>query len=86
MAAGLRVGRSYTIGLIVPDFENISYAKITNQLENKFRERGYQLLITCSNDNAEREIDCAKHLFQRQIDALIVSKRLANSNRFLHAI
>lgn len=82
MAAGLRVGRSYTIGLIVPDFENISYAKITNQLENKFRERGYQLLITCSNDNAESEIDCAKHLFQRQIDALIVSSALPVATDF----
>ncbi len=82
MAAGLRAGKSNTIGLIIPDFENISYAKIANQLENKFREKGYQLLIACTNDHPENEIDCAKHLFQRQVDALIVSTALPANTRF----
>lgn len=82
MAAGLRAGRTKTIGLIIPDFENQSYAKITNRLENRCRELGYQLLITCSNDNQENEIECAKHLFQRKIDALIVSTTLSMDNRF----
>ncbi|MGY4677230.1 catabolite repressor/activator [Pasteurella sp. P03HT] len=82
MAAGLRAGKSHTIGLIVPDFENISYAKIARRLEAGFREKGYQLLIACSNDNAETEISCAKHLFQRQIDALIVSTALPPDTDF----
>lgn len=82
MAAGLRAGRSNTIGMIIPDFENVSYAKIANLLENRCREKGYQLLITCSNDKATNEMDCAKHLFQRQVDALIVSTSLPANNNF----
>lgn len=82
MAAGLRVGRSHTIGMIIPDFANISYAKIVNLLENHCREKGYQLLITCSNDKAQNEMECAKHLFQRQVDALIVSTCLPMENDF----
>jgi len=82
MAAGLRAGKTNTIGLIIPDFENLSYAKIANQLENKFREKGYQLLIACTNDRPENEMDCAKHLFQRQVDALIVSTALPADTRF----
>lgn len=82
MAAGLRAGKSYTIGLIIPDFENVSYAKIANQLENNFRRKGYQLLIGCTNDNPDNEIECAKHLFQRQIDALIVSTALPPDTDF----
>ncbi|WP_101775959.1 catabolite repressor/activator [Pasteurella oralis] len=82
MAAGLRAGKSHTIGLIVPDFENASYAKIASRLEAGFREKGYQLLIACSNDNADNEIKCAKHLFQRQIDALIVSTALPSDTDF----
>lgn len=82
MAAGLRAGRTYTIGLIIPDFENMSYARIAHRLEQQFRERGYQLLIACSNDNPVNEIACAKHLFQRKIDALIVSTSLPKDDLF----
>lgn len=82
MAAGLRVGKTRTIGLIIPDFENVSYARIAHRLEQGFREKGYQLLITCSNDNPSNEMQCAKHLFQRKIDALIVSSALPKDNFF----
>ncbi|VEB24507.1 catabolite repressor/activator [Avibacterium volantium] len=82
MAAGLRAGKTNTIGLIIPDFENMSYARIAHQLEQKFREKGYQLLIACSNDNPNNEMVCAKHLFQRKIDALIVSTSLPADNLF----
>ena len=82
MAAGLRAGKTHTIGMIIPDFENVSYAKIANLLENRCREKGYQLLLTCSNDKANNEMDCAKHLFQRQVDALIVSTSLPANSQF----
>lgn len=82
LAAGLRAGKSHTIGLIIPDFENISYAKIANQLENRFREKGYQLLIGCSNDNEQNEIACAKQLLRRKVDALIVSTAVVSEADF----
>ncbi|MDU8923881.1 catabolite repressor/activator [Pasteurellaceae bacterium LIM206] len=82
MAAGLRAGKTNTIGLIVPDFENASYAKIADRLEKSCREHSYQLLITCSNDNVENEIECAKHLLQRQVDALLVSTILSEAESF----
>ncbi|TYA89461.1 catabolite repressor/activator [Aggregatibacter actinomycetemcomitans] len=82
MAASLRVGKSKTIGLVIPDFENISYAKIANNLENRLREKGYQLLIACSNDKVENEQDCVKHLLQRQVDALLVSSALPPNTDF----
>ncbi|PJG86551.1 catabolite repressor/activator [Conservatibacter flavescens] len=82
MAAGLRVGRTNTIGLIIPDFENMSYARIANHLENRCRERGYQLIIACSNDNPENEMNCATNLFQRRVEALIVSTSLPVDSTF----
>ncbi|MCK3657528.1 DNA-binding transcriptional regulator FruR [Pasteurellaceae bacterium Pebbles2] len=82
LAASLRVGKSHTIGLIIPDFENISYAKIANQLENRCREKGYQLLISCSNDNEQNEMACVKQLLNRKVDALIVSSALTEPSDF----
>ncbi|WP_386690068.1 catabolite repressor/activator [Lonepinella sp. MS14437] len=82
LAASLRAGRSRTIGLIIPDFENMSYAKIANQLENRCREKGYQLLISCSNDNEQNEMGCVKQLLRRKVDALIISSALVTNHQF----
>lgn len=76
MAASLRVGKTNTIGLIIPDFQNQSYAKIANGLEAKFRAENYQVLMACSHDEIDNEQDCVRHLQHRQIDALIVTSAM----------
>ena len=45
VAAGLRAGRTRSIGLVIPDLENTSYTRIANYLERQARQRGSQLLI-----------------------------------------
>lgn len=73
VAAGLRAGRTFSIGLIIPDLENTSYTRIANHLERLARKKGYQLLISCSEDDPEIEMQCIRHLHQRRVDALIIS-------------
>ncbi|SQK76697.1 Catabolite repressor/activator [Tatumella ptyseos] len=82
VAAGLRAGRTRSIGLVIPDLENTSYTRIANYLERQARQRGYQLLIACSEDQPDNEIRCIEHLLQRQIDALIVSTSLPPEHPF----
>ncbi|WP_127959460.1 catabolite repressor/activator [Serratia microhaemolytica] len=82
VAAGLRAGRTRSIGLVIPDLENTSYTRIANYLERQARQRGYQLLIACSEDKAENEIRCVEHLLQRQVDAIIVSTALPPEHPF----
>ena len=53
-AAGLRSRHSRTLGFILPDLENPSYARIAKQLEQGARDRGYQLLIASSDDARSR--------------------------------
>lgn len=80
MAASLRVGKTNTIGLIIPDFQNQSYAKIANGLEAKFRAENYQVLMACSHDEIENEQDCVRHLQYRQVDALIVTSAMQQND------
>lgn len=80
MAASLRVGKTNTIGLIIPDFQNLSYAKIANGLEAKFRAESYQLLMACSHDEINNEQDCVHHLQHRRIDALIVTSAMQQTD------
>ena len=54
-AAGLRSRHTRTLGFILPDLENPSYARIAKLLEQGARARGYQLLIASSDDAPDSE-------------------------------
>ena len=43
---------------MIPDLENTSYTRIANYLERQARQRGYQLLIACSEDQPDNEMRC----------------------------
>ncbi|MDD1791688.1 catabolite repressor/activator [Enterovibrio sp. ZSDZ42] len=85
-ASALRAGTSRSFGLIIPDLENTSYAKIAKLLERDARQAGYQLIISCSDDNPTTEMQVANTLLNRKIDALIVATSLPADNHFYPAI
>ena len=81
-AAALRGGASRTLGFILPDLENTSYARLAKLLEQGARARGYQLLIAGSDDDPETEKSLARALKARRCDALIVASALALDDPF----
>ncbi len=76
-AAGLRRGQSRTLGFIVPDLENPSYARLAKLLEQRARQRGYQLLIAGTDDEPDTERQVIQVLRSRRCDALIVASCLS---------
>lgn len=82
VAAGLRAGKTRSIGIIIPDLENSSYTRIANHFEKLAREQGYQILIACSDDNPEIEKTCILHLQQRRVDAIIISSSFVTDYAF----
>lgn len=81
-ATALRIGSSRLIGYILPDLENASYAKLAKLLEAGARAHGFQLIISCSDDNPETEKSLVEMLTSRRIDALLVSSVLDPDNEF----
>ncbi len=81
-AAALRGGASRTLGFILPDLENASYARLAKLLEQGARARGYQLLIAGSGDDPDTERELAGALKARRCDALIVASSLAPDDPF----
>ncbi|WP_271411374.1 catabolite repressor/activator [Pseudomonas sp. Q1-7] len=75
-AAGLRSRQTRTLGFILPDLENPSYARLAKLLEQGARARGYQLLIASSDDEPESERQLLKLFRARRCDALIVASCL----------
>lgn len=76
-AAALRRGESRTLGFMLPDLENASYARLAKLLERGARERDYQLFIVCSDDEPETERELARMLKARRVDALITASCLS---------
>lgn len=81
-AAALRRGASRLIGLIVPDLENISYARLAKRLERGAREKGYQLLVASSDDCADSERALALALRAQRCEVLITASCLAEEDIF----
>ncbi|AHF69461.1 MULTISPECIES: catabolite repressor/activator [Pseudomonas] len=79
-AAGLRTRHSRTLGFILPDLENPSYARIAKLLEQGARARGYQLLIASSDDDPASELQLLQVFRARRCDALLVASCLPASN------
>jgi LacI family fructose operon transcriptional repressor len=79
-AAGLRSRHTRTLGFILPDLENPSYARIAKLLEQGARARGYQLLIASSDDAPDSERQLLQLFRARRCDALFVASCLPASD------
>ena len=80
-ARGLVTGKTYLIGLVVPDLLHPYFAEIAKSLAHVFQKKGYCLMISTSEEDPkleEREID---RFLGRRLDALIIA-----SSRFDSAI
>lgn len=85
-AAGLRSRQTRTLGFILPDLENPSYARLAKLLEQGARARGYQLLIASSDDEPDSERQLLKLFRARRCDALIVASCLPKEDDSLEQL
>lgn len=81
-ASALRAGNSRSFGLIIPDLENTSYARLAKLIEQNSRKAGYQILIGCSDDDPDTEKKVAEALISRRVDALFVASGMPSANEF----
>ncbi|UUM32542.1 catabolite repressor/activator [Vibrio japonicus] len=81
-ASTLRAGQSRSFGLIIPDLENTSYARLAKLLEKNSRASGYQILIGCSDDDPETERSVVQALVSRKVDALFVASVIPDASAF----
>jgi len=78
-AVGLRMGKSHTIGLVIPDLQNPYFCKVADLLERTLEKRGYYLIIESARLDPEREQRCIQSLFERRIDGAFLSLMVPGS-------
>lgn len=73
LARGLRLQRTKTLGMLVPDITNPFFPPIIRGAEEAARERGYELLLGNTDDSSERETALLRLLRERQADGVLVA-------------
>ena len=84
LARSLVTGRSFLIGLVVPDLLHPFFAEIAKALSSAVRDEGYSLLISSSEEDPEMETLEIRQLLARKIDAIIVASSANTGDSFTH--
>ncbi len=72
-ARALVTGRTYTIGLVVPDLVHPFFAQIAKSLSGALRKRGYSLIIASSDEDVQLEREEIARLLARRVDVMVIA-------------
>ena len=72
-ARGLVTGKTYLIGLVVPDLLHPYFAEIAKSLAHVFQKKGYCLMISTSEEDPKLEEREINRFLGRRLDALIIA-------------
>jgi LacI family transcriptional regulator len=79
VARGLASGRSYTVGLVVPDITDSFFAEFAKSLGASLREQSYLLIVASADEKEEVERLEVENLLARGVDALMLASCRSNA-------
>ena len=82
MARGLASGRTYTVGLVVPDLVHPFFAEFAKSLGGVLRTSNRALILASSEEDPELERQEIRTLLHRGVDVLIIASCQANLRNF----
>jgi DNA-binding LacI/PurR family transcriptional regulator len=71
-ARSLRMRKTHSIGLIIPNITTPFFGEIAEIIENALWDKDYQMLLCISERDLEREIVQVENLASRQVDGLLM--------------
>ncbi len=72
-ASSLRSKKTFTIGVIVPRLNSYFMSSVLAGMEDAANRENYNLIISQSLENAEKEVANADTMFNKRVDGLLVS-------------
>jgi LacI family transcriptional regulator len=82
MARGLASGRTYTVGLVVPDLVQPYFAELAKSISGSLRKANRALILASSEDDPEIEHSEIRTLLSRGIDVLLIASCQQNLRNF----
>ncbi len=86
LARAFRGQRSRTIGLIIPYLYDPFFANCAHAVTTVARERGYSVIITASDEDADTEYIEAERMLQRHVDGIAVIPARSRHSRLTKAL
>ena len=72
IARGLRLKRTFTLGLVIPDISNPFFAHIAKSISIEARKKGYSIILCDSLESTKLEIEFLQLLQSRKVDGFII--------------
>jgi LacI family transcriptional regulator len=73
MARGLKMSRSFTIGMLIPDITNPFFPPIVRGAEDCLAEGGYTLVLANTDNDEAKERRHVAGMLERQVDGLLLA-------------
>jgi LacI family transcriptional regulator len=73
VARSLVTRRTFTIGLLLPDFTHPFFAEIAKAVASSVRPHGYHAIVSYFEENPALEMSEADSLLARQVDGLVIA-------------
>ena len=82
MARGLASGRTYTVGLVVPDLVHSYFSELARSISGVLRTANRALILASSEDDPEIEHNEIRTLLSRGVDVLLIASCQQNLKNF----
>jgi LacI family transcriptional regulator len=82
VARSMVTGRTYLVGLVVPDLMQSFFAEIATGLAQSLAPHSYQLVIAHSRESAKDEVANIELLVSRKVDGLIIASAQREARAF----
>lgn len=71
MAKGLKEGKTYSIGFMVPDINSLFYPMVMKAVEKCAADKGYSLILMNNDESIEKEQQALNSIASRGLDGVI---------------
>lgn len=87
LARGLKERKSYSIGIVVSEIANNFFSQVIDGIESVAYHKNYQVVISQTNESAERERFHVEHFYSRSTDGLLMAMSSESSdNSYLEGL
>jgi len=86
LARGLRTGKSYTIGVVIPELTSVFPTTILSHAEDILFDKGYSLVVSHCRSDIEREAKAVQTLLTKQVDGIVNMPSDISGNHLLPAV
>jgi LacI family transcriptional regulator len=78
VARCLKVNRTFTIGITLPDVSNLFFNDILQGVESEARRGGYSVILCDSNEDPVQEQELLTVLVRRRVDGILLASTQAS--------